>query len=446
VKEGRTAITTASLSRKEGAARAAALDALERVDRGQAVADALEAVDAGLAPADRRLATQLVYGVLRRRRLLDWWIERRRRGALTMPIRHILRLALYQAVFLDRVPRYAAVSAAVEQARRREPRAVGLVNAILRRALDDLAWPDDPAIRYSFPDWLVDRWRARWPDRWEQVLQKADEPPPLTVRVRGGADVDRLRRDLADRGVGTRRSPWFPDALRIDGSLWLEDWAPFREGAVYVQDEGAMAVAYVVDPPPAARILDLAAGLGGKTFHLLDRAPGSFAVAVDVHGGRLERLRETARRLGVTGRVETVEGDARVVAARYGPVFDVVVLDAPCTGLGVVRRRPDIRYRRRPADLARMAELQKSLVAAAWQAVRPGGVMVYSVCSVEPEETTAVARWWTATAPDAAVEDAAPHVPPALRQGTGRPFLMIVPGTDDADGFFIARWRKGSGG
>ncbi len=422
----------------EGAARRAALRALERVETGDPVADAMRSVAGGLSPADRRLATQLVYGVLRHRRLLDWWIDSHRQGRLTPGVRQILRLGLFQAVLLDRIPRYAAVSAAVDQARREAPRAAGLVNAVLRRTLDDLRWPDDPRVRFSMPDWLADRWRTRWPDRWMEMLERCNETPPLTLRVRGS--VPALYDELSEKGVAARPSPWFPEAIRVDGPLWLEDWAPFRDGRVYVQDESAMAVAYAADCPAGARILDMAAGLGGKTFHLLDRAAGSEALAVDLSAERLQALRVTARRLQVEQRVSVQAGDARTVARQGGRRFDCVVLDAPCSGLGVVRRRPDIRWRRRPEDLNRLAGLQRELADAAVAALKPGGVLIYSTCSVEPEETTAVAAWLQARHPGLAADPVAPHVPGALRPWAHGPWLIIPPGQTEADGFFIARW------
>jgi 16S rRNA (cytosine967-C5)-methyltransferase len=424
------------------------LAALARVRRGQAIADALAAVTADLSREDRRLAAQLAYGVLRHRRLLDWWIQRHVRGILSPAVLDILRLAYVQKAFLDRIPDYAIVSAAVEQAKRVEPKAAGLVNAVLRRGLDDRPEPDHPAVRYSVPDWIAARWRRRWPADWEDILRLNNRLPPLTLRVARRASPDALVADLLARGIRAERSPLVPEAIRVWGTLWLEDWPPFQAGEVAVQDETSMVVAHVLGPAPGLRVIDLAAGVGGKTAHLLDLEPSLEVVAVDISAERLARLKANLDRLGGTKPVEVRAADALTLPAEWDGTFDRVLLDAPCSALGVLRRRVDARWRKRPEDLARYAALETALAERAVRLVKPGGILVYSVCSLEPEETVEVVEGVLSRHPELTPDPVGPWLPtPALRKLARGGFWQVRPGQADAiDGFFIARLAKTEGG
>ncbi len=409
------------------------------------VADAVDEASrrAQLGREDRRLATQLTYGVLRHRSLLDHWIALRSRRHLEPAVANVLRLAFFQAAFLDRIPDYALVSSAVEQAKRVAPAAQGLVNAVLRRRLDDRPLPDDLATRYSHPPWLVARWQRRWPADIEELLRAANQVPPLTLRVSPGWSRDELLADLARRRVSAEASPLLPEAIRVDGSLWLEDWDAFAQGGVTVQDESSMLPAHVLAPPPGAVVLDLAAGVGGKTCHILQCWPTVTVVAWDQDGRRLERLLANARRLGVADRVRVHEGDGRALSPDEAGTFDAVVLDAPCSGLGVLRRRVDARWRRRESDLGRQQALQLDLLEAAWRVVAPGGPVVYSTCSVEPEETSEVVERFRRRHPEARREPVGPRLPSAaLRRRASAPALTWRPSEDRLDGFFVARYVK----
>lgn len=413
--------------------------------RGVPVADAVEEASrhAQLARADRRLATQLAYGVLRHRSLLDHWIASRTRTALEPAVANVLRLAFFQAAFLDRIPEYALVSSAVEQAKRVAPRAQGLVNAVLRRRLDDRPLPDDLATRYSHPAWLVERWQQRWPADVEELLRAANQVPPITLRVSPGWSREELLADLARQQVAAMASPLLPEAIRVDGALWLEDWEPFRAGGVAVQDESSMMAAHVLAPPPESRVLDLAAGVGGKTCHILQKWPTVTVAAWDIDAGRLKRLEANAARLGVADRLEIHTGDARTLTANSAGRVAAVLLDAPCSGLGVLRRRVDARWRRRATDPAAHQALQLELLEAAWRAVPEGGPVVYSTCSVEPEETVDVLRHFGRRHPEAAFEPVGPFLPSAaLRRRARGPYLTWRPSEDRLDGTFVARLVK----
>jgi 16S rRNA (cytosine967-C5)-methyltransferase len=407
------------------------------VERGRPVAGALSGIEGEVSSEDRRLATQLVYGVLRNRRRLDAFLDARIPRAPRPDVRMVLRMALVQLWFMDRVPAYAVVSSAVEQARALDGRAAGLVNAVLRAAGSVLE-PDEPGVRYSLPDWILERWQTRWPDTWEAMAARMNEAPRMNLRVRGGrADV---MHELQAEGLEVEPSVWMDDAVTVRSPLRLERSPAFQDGRVYVQDESAMAVAYAADGLDGARILDLCAGVGGKSFHLADRNRASHVTAVDTSAERLGRLRQNAKRLGLAQRVAPVLGDARVVA--HTEQAGVVVVDAPCTGLGILRRRPDIRWRRRPRDLARFQLLQIALLKAALEAVEPGGVVVYSVCSTEPEETREVMGAVLAEHPEYAPENVSAVLPGPWARFADGPWLTVPPGLEDLDGFFIARLRR----
>lgn len=398
-----------------------------------------------LSGPDRALATQLVYGVLRHRRYLDAWMAPWVRGELEPDIRDILRMALFQVGFLSRIPHYAIVHAAVEQAKQIRPQSAGLVNAILRRSMAKPPKNLSLAERYSHPDWLVDRWRRMFPDRVKDILAADNEVPPLTLRV-NLAQIDRsaVVAALEACDVPADPSPYVPEAVRVMGSLWLEDFDPFQRGWVSVQDESGMLVTWVLAPRPGERVLDLTAGLGGKTTHVLEWLKGHGDVtAVDSAPSRLRLLKENVRRLGLTRGLETWQGDARSYGLRHPQAFDAVLLDAPCSGLGVLRRHVDARWKKQPEDLARHTRLQRQLLEAAFEAVRPGGRIVYSTCSFEPEETREMVDRFCEEHPELRVDSAADFLPhPDLMAAVHDDMATVFPGDFGMDGFFIARLVK----
>jgi 16S rRNA (cytosine967-C5)-methyltransferase len=356
---------------------------VRRVFEQEAYADqALHAEAAGLDPRERAFARRLAYGTVQRARALDHVADALTGGRrLDAPIRAALRLGLFQLLMLDAVPAHAAVAESVELVRRRP--GAGLVNAVLRRAdregraiLD--AAPE--AVRLSYPDWLAELWRGTYGAQAATALmERLNEPIELALRA------NRLRTTPAAlaAALGGHVAPDAPDAVVVDGPLDAYEHPLWHAGHFMPQSRSSQAVAPATGARPGERVLDLCAAPGGKTTHLaaLMRDEGEL-VAVEQHPGRADGLRRTCERMGATiARVAV--GDA---AAWTEGGFDRVLADPPCSGLGTLQARPDLRWRMTPQRIAGLVVEQRAILAAAAAAVRPGGVVVWSTCTLDPAE------------------------------------------------------------
>jgi len=407
---------------------------------------------------DRDLFQAVVFGALRRRARIDSLIGRaanRPLAALDPPVRALLRAALFQVLFLDRVPASAAVHAAVEAAKELSPWVASFVNAVLRKASQADAGPDaargDPAARLAveggLPPWLSRRWVARWGETKAAALAAAvNEIPSLALRAntlkidRDGL-IARLRPD-AEEVLPTRISPV---GLHVRGLRpRVAETAAFREGLFQVQDEASQLVGALLAPRAGERVLDLCAGRGGKTGHIAQlMGNAGELVAVDKSEKRLGRLSREMERLGVRI-VSCHAADLLELAAEaLGGPFQRVLLDAPCSGLGTIRRNPDIRWSVDEGGFPRRQATQRALLSAAAQLVSAGGVVVYAVCSPEPEEGIEVIEGFLRADKrfelDPHTEDAPGEIR-ALLEGSG--FLQTWPGLQYMDGFFAARLRR----
>lgn len=426
------------------APRLIAIRVVERVQRAGAFADlALHhaLVQSRLPAADRALATELVYGTLRWRGRLDYLISQaldRELAKLEPLVTSALRVGAYQLFFSDRIPDNAAVDEAVRCVRAMGlERATGLVNAVLRRLARegrDYAFPPldaDPLGHLvhacSLPEWLAARWIAQYgPERAARLALSMNEPAPVTVRVnRTKTTRDALLPELRERFPEAEPGRFAPDAIVLGRRGDVGQDPAFVAGLISPQDEASQLVVELLDPRPGERILDTCAAPGTKSAAIAERLDGDgFVLALDRHGKRLRLVGRGVRRLGLGG-VATLEHDAtksmEELAERDGP-FDRILIDAPCSGLGALRRNPDARWRLREEDLAELARVQRAIVEAAASVLRPGGSLVYSTCTVTPEENERVIRGFMATR--ASWRIAGPDEAPASL----RPFM-------DADGF-----------
>jgi 16S rRNA (cytosine967-C5)-methyltransferase len=385
-------------------ARSLAARVLQRVERegayaAAALSSALER-EVGLDPRDRALATEIVYGVLRWRGILDDAIAARApRGIakLDAAARIHLEVAAYQILRLERVPAAAAVSAAVDAIRReRGATLAGFGNAVLRAIAKAPALPDEAArARLALPAFLgAALARDLGAETARAVALASLEHAPSFVRtnrgrIEPGALADRIEREQP--GAVVTAHPDVPGALRVDAQGDLAALPSHRAGLFTIQDAAAQAVAALVAPRPGERILDACAGRGGKTFAIVEAAGGPVAVdAADAHPGKLERLVAEMARLGHEG-VRTMPVDLAIGTAGLEGPYDAALVDAPCTGTGVLSRRPEIRWRLAPEDAGRLAVLQKTILAAVAPLVRRGGRIVYAVCSLFEEEGARVA-------------------------------------------------------
>jgi 16S rRNA (cytosine967-C5)-methyltransferase len=436
---------------------------LERVQRAGAYADiALNHAlgRSGLSAPDRAFATDLVYGTLRWRGHIDYLLSRtldRDLEKLEPLVATALRLGAYQLIFSDRVPATAAVDESVRCIRAAGgERATGLVNAVLRRLAtkhERIPLPkleDDPVAHLthalSLPRWIAERWLERYgPAEAAALARASNEPPPLTVRAnrRRGSAVDLLA-ELRER---------FPEAtscrMARDGIVLGRRGNPgldpaFLAGRYTVQDEAAQLVVGLLDPRPEERVLDACAAPGGKTTAIAERVGDAGRVfAVDRHARRLGLVQRAARRLALRG-ITCVERDATrpLCDLAAGAPFDRVLVDAPCSGLGTLRRNPDARWRIGPGDPPRLAEIQGAILRNAAAVVKPGGTLVYSTCTLLAEENEAVVEAFLKTADDFAPLSA-DRAPAEVRGVVGADrILRCLPHRHDTDGFFAARLER----
>ena len=389
-----------------------AVDVLDAASREQCFVDtALDAhaVAAGLSHAQRPLVTEIVYGVTRRRLTLDWLIRhysRRPLEKLDPALRLILQVGLYQLLFLDTVPEYAAVSEAVEAAKRKLHAGAGaFANGLLRtvlRAKEALPWPaidvdaaEHIAVVHSHPRWLVRRWiKESGRKQTAEICRINNLPPAITLRAnRLKVTRDELIEHLRGEGAEARPAPGDETAVRIRSPKPLNTLEAFARGEFYVQDTTAMRVARLLGPRPGTRLLDLCAAPGGKTGHCAELMDDTGCIiACDLDERRLDVLRANMTRLGLTC-VEPTRCDARHVPGLLPRgSFDRVLLDAPCSNTGVLRRRAEARWRLREDNIESLSVRQAALLDAAAHMPTPRGVLVYSTCSIEPEENGRAVR------------------------------------------------------
>jgi 16S rRNA (cytosine967-C5)-methyltransferase len=426
-------------------ARAVAFAVLERVFEGGAWADRAllaEAGRAGLDGRDRALATQLAFGTVQRAATLDHLIRAfagRPAGQLDPPLRCALRLGLFQLAYLERVPDHAAVSESVELVK--DSRGAGLVNAVLRRGAREArdivaalpeATPEQAALKHSHPAWIARMW-------WEQLgpgdaraLMAAGNRPPESV-----LRVNTLKTTAAELAaalpVATEPAPGLPDALVLGAPFDAHGHPLHAAGHFMPQSRAAQAVARVVAPEAGQRVLDLCAAPGGKATHLA--ALGGDVVAVERDATRAEQLEATAARMGAD--VEVRRADAASVDEPEA--YDRVLVDPPCTDLGTLALRPDARWRKQPGDTERLAAVQRAILEAGARALKAGGALVYSTCTITPAENERQIGAFLADHPELALD---PSDHPVWEHPSMAGVLQTLPHRDGTDGFFIARLVK----
>jgi 16S rRNA (cytosine967-C5)-methyltransferase len=432
-------------------ARICAYAVVRRVFEQAAYADrVLQAEASGLDQRDRALATAMAYGTVQRRATLDHVAEQlvhRRLDSLHPAVLAALRIGLFQLLYLDRLGVHAVVHDSVELAKPESPAGARLVNAVLRQAvrrrrtlLDDLSDenPTAAAVAHSVPEWLAKLWWGELGgDRARGLLRAVNAPAESSLRV--NSLVSSVPEVTAHLPAGTRPAPGLPEGLVLDGPFDVHGSELWQAGAIMPQSRASMLVARTLMPRPGERVLDLCAAPGGKTTHLAALMMGrGEIVAVERHPGRARALEATCRRMHAEI-VHVLVQDG--VQLQVEGTFDRVLVDPPCSGLGTLQSRPDRRWRASREGIDELADLQARLLAAGAAATRPGGTLVYSVCTISSSESEQVIDRFLAANRDWELEDlGAAH--PQWRHPGDPSFLQLLPDRDGTDGFFIARLRR----
>lgn len=458
----RKGVGTRSDKTRKQTAREVALDVLTGVEQEGAYSN-LELnrrlQQAGLSASDVGLTTELVYGTVARRNTLDYFLNKfvQKGTAKLQPwVRSLLRMSVYQLVYLDRVPDHAVVSEAVTIAKRRGHQGIsGMVNGVLRSMLresDKLRIPDGLSaeerisLEHSHPQWLVKRWIKQYgTDTAETICKANNEPPAVSVRVNTTmTSRDQLLDEMIAKGIDAVPSAVSPYGIvvRSGGNMALTSW--YTDGLLSVQDESSMLVAEAVAPEPGMAVLDCCAAPGGKTAHMAELMKDrGRIVANDLHAHKHQLIREQANRLGLDA-VETVTGDALDLKERYAPAsFDRILLDAPCSGFGVIRRKPDLRWSKTVQDVRDITQLQHELLDSVAGLLKPGGILVYSTCTIEPDENEGQLARFLSEHPE--YELAKDHSFPAVSHemdGIQKGSVQLLPQHFHSDGFYIARLRR----
>lgn len=432
-------------------ARDVALRALVACERQGAWSDGFlkkEIGNAGLDGRDAALATRLCFGVQQNRMLLDFWLSNLSKIPLAKmepAVRSILRLGAYQILFLDRVPDHAAVNQAVEQARKnsRNPRSAGLVNGILRsliRQKSELPQPPDLSTRYSHPQWLVEAFSRRLPpEEVEDLLRADNSEPPTCIQIntcKVGAPV--IIEALRQEGMTVSPHPWLPDCLLLQGTGNLEQSAAFQSGWFYVQDAAAKLAVLAADPRPGMEVLDACAAPGGKSFATAIAMDNQGRViSCDIHPHKQILLQRGAERLGLPI-IQPEVLDGKDCKEDFLNRFDLVIADVPCSGLGIIRKKPDIRYKD-PEPLAGLPKVQSAILENVSRYVRPGGVLLYATCTLLERENEEIMAAFLEKRKDFTLEKFQLPGPFGL---CADGMLTCWPHRHGTDGFFFAKLRR----
>lgn len=428
-------------------ARSVALEVLEDVFIHQAYSNiALNKHLKGsqLSAADKGLVTEIVYGTVARKLTLEWYLSHfiQDRDQLDNWLYTLLLMSAYQVRFLDKVPDHAVVNEAVELAKSRKKGSEKLVNAVLRRILRE-GWPDIASIKrknkrdsiaYSLPVWLVSKLKEEYGEERAQAIFES-----LLVRNKASIRVTDLSRKEEIKAVlEASDSPLAASGLvKEQGHFAGHDL--FVEGAITIQDESSQLVAPTLDLQGDEQVLDACAAPGGKTAHMASYLTSGKVMALDLYDHKLDLIQENAQRLGVADRVQTQKLDARKVHEFFGrDYFDKILVDAPCSGIGLLRRKPDIKYNKETADFASLQQIQLEILGSVCQTLRKGGIITYSTCTIVSEENFHVVEAFLESHPEFEQVKLEHECKDILKDGC----ILITPELYGSDGFFISQFRK----
>ncbi|MBY8301182.1 16S rRNA (cytosine(967)-C(5))-methyltransferase RsmB [Vibrio fluvialis] len=421
--------------------RAAAAQVLfQVVDKGQSLSMALPAAQQNIRPRDHALLQEICYGALRylprlesiANALMDNPLKGKQRV-----FHHLILVGIYQLSFM-RIPAHAAVGETVEGAQDlKGPRLRGLINAVLRTYQRNQEQLDAQAVshnagKYGHPSWLLKLLQNAYPQQWEAIVEANNSKAPMWLRVNHQHhDRDAYQALLNNENIDSSVHSQAEDALKLAAPCDVTKLPGFEKGWVSVQDAAAQLSLHYLQPQDGELILDCCAAPGGKTAHILERTQGSEVVAIDCDDTRLKRVHDNLKRLNLSAKV--VCGDARYPQEWWqGSQFDRILLDAPCSATGVIRRHPDIKWLRRAEDIAALAELQREILDAMWQQLKPGGTLVYATCSITPQENVLQVKDFLARTSDAQL----------VGSELDNPGRQILPGEEDMDGFYYAVLTK----
>jgi 16S rRNA (cytosine967-C5)-methyltransferase len=428
-------------------ARELAMDILTRVDTEQAYSNLLlnqTLQKANLPRNDAGLVTELVYGTIQRLNTIDYYLSRfvKQGGNKLEPwVRNLLRLSFYQVYYLDRIPSHAAVNEAVTIAGRRGHKGIsGMVNAVLRNVLrqkseltipTDLPIETEIALQCSHPEWLVQRWIKQYGEDLTRVICESNNRPPHTsIRVNViKVKPDEFLNQLVGQGIAATQSTLVKAGITVANSGNMALTSGYEQGFYSIQDESSMMVAELVDPKPGMLVLDCCAAPGGKTMHMAEKMNNTGLIhAFDIHEHKINLIEAQAQRLGITC-ISTSVGNALHLSERFeNETFDRILVDAPCSGFGVIRRKPDLKWSKTEKDIHQIREIQLGILSDVHRLLKPGGVLVYSTCTIEYEENQSVVEQFVKDNPNFMVAEPG--------------YVQILPHEFESDGFFITKLQK----
>ncbi|WP_026689952.1 16S rRNA (cytosine(967)-C(5))-methyltransferase RsmB [Alteribacter aurantiacus] len=444
-----------------GNVREAALDVLLKVEKNQAYSHLLlnDTIKRNkISPKDIGLFTEIVYGTIQHKKTLDFYISpfvKKPLDKLDQWVKILLELTVYQTAYLDRIPERAAFYEAVQIAKKRGHKGIsGMVNGVLRsmqrEGLPDVNEIEDPikklAVKTSHPEWLVERWIRQYGEKkCEEICEANLLHPKQSARVnQTKATLDEVLSLLQEEGVTAVPSEVIPEALIVTNGV-LSRTRVFKEGFVAIQDESSMIVAHALGAKEGEHVLDACAAPGGKSTHIAETMNNTGVIrSLDIHKQKVALIEEQAGRLDLTN-IQAEKLDARRAHEKFEKEsFDRILVDAPCSGLGVIKRKPDMKWTKSEDDVKRLSEIQLAILNSVWSLLKPGGTLVYSTCTIDREENDHVVATFLENEPNAQIDPQLPNrlpkrVKPLLNE---KGLVQVFPSDFDTDGFFITAVTK----